>query len=256
MAFNQSSIQETIYSWEGWLFNVFCAVYFLLISPHVLEASVATMGDTREFIPWLGFTLIMISLLEIYAFPKKMKYVHRAVMEQGDEIKSGFFLWMFHAVISMIITFTILESFGYNVVAEEGKQDQPWWMMPLIFGVVIKELVLLFTIIGLHESTDKLEAYKRPNKTEWIVDLILLVYACLVYTVTWENIASTVPMEKHNTPMYIVNLVAASLLFLIFYLPIRIPYYLEEMAQIYTLKDAAKFIFGILVVLISVVVAL
>lgn len=254
---NKSLVEETIYSWEGWLFNLICAGYFVFISPFVKEATVSAIHDEGIFIPWLGIALITISLLEIYAFPKKMKYVHRAAMKHGEEIKSGFVLWMFHAVISIVITFTALESFGYNVVPEEGVESEPsGWLALLMFAVVIKELYLLFTIIGLHEGINQLEEHQRPNKKEWIIDLILLVYACLAYTATWEAITDNMDMDKHNTVMYIVNLFGASIMFLIFYMPLRIPYHLEEMVQLKTIQDVLKFFFGILVVLASVLVNL
>lgn len=245
---NTTSFGETIYSWEGWVFNFLCAIYFAFISPLVKDASIATMQDESDFLPWLGIALLLVSLLEIYAFPKKMKYVHRAAIEHGEKMNSGFVLWMFHAVISILITFMIIESFGYDIVAEEGRQEPTWWMMLLIFAVVIKELIFLFTIMGLHDETNQLEEYKRPNKKEWILDLILLAYACLAYTATWEAIGGTANMEKDNTIMYVVNLFAASIIFLIFYMPIRIPYYLEEMLQLKTTGDILKFVGGISIV--------
>lgn len=253
---NKSSLEETIYSWEGWLFNFLCAGYFLLISPFVKEASIRAVKDEEMFIPWLGVCLLFVSLFEIYAFPKKMKYVHRAAIEHGEEVKSGFFLWMFHAVLSILIMFTIVESFGHNAIAGEGENKASGWLTILIFIVVIKELFLLFTVFGLHAEDDKLEEYKRPNNKEWMLDLILLVYACLAYTVTWEAMAEGMEMEKHNTMMYVFNLLAAGMMFLMFYMPLRIPYYIEEMQQLKGGKDILKFIFGILIVLISVLVGL
>ena len=171
-----TSLDETIYSWEGWLFNVLCAIYFGFISPLVRDASITVTQNEDTFIPWLGISLIVISLLEIYAFPKKMKYVDRAAIEHGEEMNSGFFLWMFHAVISLLIVFVILESFGYNMGTEDGENEPTWWMMLLIFSVVIKELFFLFMMMGFHDNEDKLEAYQRPNKKEWILDLILLAH--------------------------------------------------------------------------------
>lgn len=245
--------KKTIYSWEGGVFNLICALYFVFISPYVLEASIRNFEKGPTQIHWLGVALIIISILEVYAFPKKMKYVHKAIMDHGGKHVSRFYLWMFHAVISIIILFMIVESFGYEIVSETGEDSMPWWMTALIPGVVIKELYLLFTIIGTHKETDILEAYDRPNKKEWILDLILLSYACLAYTVTWETITNNMQYKDEALLLYIVNLILMGIIFLICYLPIRIPYFIEELTQLKTNKDKLKFVISILVALLAAV---
>ncbi len=249
-------VKKNIYQWEGALFNLICALYFFFLAPIVLEASANSFfKEGPAFIPWLGVVLIIISLLEIYAFPKKMKYVHKAVQDEGKQINSGFTLWMFHAVISIIILFMATEAFGYEIVGEDGENAMPWGLSILIPAVVIKELYLLFTIIGV-DPEENLEAYDRPNKKEWKLDLILVIYACLAYTVTWQTISHNMDMEKHNLPMYILNLILSTLIFLIFYLPIRIPYFLEEMTQMDTQKEWIRFIVPLLITVIAVVAGL
>ncbi len=254
MRANNKSIQDTIYSWEGWFFNLACALYFWLLSPVIVAATKAAMqDDDTVFIPWLGVVLVVVSILEIYAFPEKMKYVHRAAKEHGEQIGTGWFLWMFHMAISVLMAMLVFESFGFEIPDPDNSDEKmSGWMMLVIFIVVIKELYFLFCIMGLHGDDDPLEGYERPNKKEWILDLILLAYACIAYTTTWESIASGVNMEKGNTAIYVVNLFGAGILFLMFYLPIRIPYYLEEMSQLKTNGDILKFLLGIGVVMVVV----
>ncbi len=239
-----------IYMWEGLIFNLLCAFYFVFLEPFITEISVETFHNEQAFSPWFGTALIFIFFLEIYAFPKKMKYVHKTVMDQGKKINHGIILWMFHTVISISFMFMIFESFGFS------PGDLTWWMSMLLFIVIIKELYFLFSMIGLHDETDTLEKYKRPNKKEWLIDLILILYACMAYTVTWQTILNNTNMEKHNLPMYILNIFITSLLFLMFYMPLRIPYYLEEITQLKTNKDIVKFILSIFLVLISAISAL
>ncbi len=228
-----------------------CLVLFFL-APIVMEASAKNFEKGPAFIPWLGIALIVISLLEIYAFPKKMKYVHKAIQDEGKTIKSGFTLWMFHAVISIIILFMTTEAFGYEIVDENVEENMPWWMAILIMAVVLKELYLLFTIIGI-DPNENLDAYQRPNKKEWIMDIILVLYACLAYTVTWQTITQNMNMEKQNRIMYILNLFLSTLMFLIFYLPIRIPYFLEEITQMDTPREWLRFIIPLLITIIAVI---
>ncbi len=56
--------------------------------------------------------------------------------------------------------------------------------------------------------------------------------------------------------MLVVNLFVSSLLFLIFYLPLRIPYWLEEIAQTKTQADWLKLTASILMVLIPAIARL
>ena len=56
--------------------------------------------------------------------------------------------------------------------------------------------------------------------------------------------------------MFVLNLLVSSLLFLIFYLPLRIPFLLEELTQIESAADAWKFAGSILLVLIPAIALL
>ena len=244
------SVINNIYKWEGLIFNLLCALYFAFLAPFIAEISIDTLHDKQAFSPWLGTALIIIFFLEIYAFPKKMKYVHRAVLDHGKKINRGIILWIFHTVISISITFMVFESFGI------GTEEVTATMSIILFLVIIKELYFLFTVIGMHDETETFEKYKRPNRKEWVIDLILITYACLAYTVTWQTISSGTNMEKHNLPMYIINIIIASLMFLMFYMPLRIPYYLEEITQLKTTKQIFKFMLSIFLVLVSAITAL
>lgn len=243
-----------VFSWEGLIFNLISAFYFIFISPLVLNISTESLKTEGTYYPILGVIVLIISILEIYAFPVKMKYVHRSIIKHKKEIGNGFVLWMFHIVISIASTFLIFELFGYTTVGDNF--EMTWWMSLTLFIVIIKELFFLFFMIGIHDEKSTLKKYKRPNKKEWKIDLILLVYACLIYTITWETISSNTEMNKDNLSMYIMNLVITGIMFLMFYLPLRIPYYLEEMALIKTKNGLIKFIFSILIASLSAIYAI
>ena len=251
-----SILNNKFYSWNGLIFNLLCAIYFVFISPLVLDISTKSLKSENTYYPILAIIILIVSVLEIYAFPQKMKFVHKAIMDKGLKLDKGFILWIFHIVISIATTFLNFELFGVDTIGDNGGENITWWMSLILFIVIIKELYFLLTIIGLHDEKDTLMKFKRPNKKEWIIDLILVIYASLIYTVTWQTISSNTNMDKHNLAMYILNLVIASIMFLMFYMPLRIPYYLEEIALIKTKKGFVKFIFSILIVLISAMYAL
>lgn len=256
---NRAGIQ--IYRWEGGLFNALCAIYFVTLGPLVVEAADETMRVADSKVYWLGFLIIGISLAEVYAFPAKLRFVRAAAREYGDSIGAGFILWMFHAVISIILLFLAAGAFGVEI-SESSGSEMPSWLSLLIPLIVIKELVFLgFLMWDKNDSGESAEPerdarYERPKKREWIIDLILLSYACIAYSATWGAITMNLSLERENPAMFVVNLFVSSLLFLIFYLPLRIPYWLEEIAQTKTQADWLKLTASILLVLIPTIARL
>lgn len=251
---NSGTYKDYKYKWEGLIFNLICILYFLLLAPIIQKTAISSLKTEGSYMPWLGGLLILISLLEIYAFPKKMRYVHAAIKIQNGNIGNGFILWMFHSIISIILIFSTVQAFGFDLIGED--KDVPWWMIFLFIAVVIKELYFLGMIFIFNTNTEIPEKYQRPNKTEWIVDLILIIYACITYTVSWQVLSNGMDMEKDNNVMYVVNCFVAGLIFLIFYMPLRIPYYLEEIAQLKTDWDWLKFLGPLLLMVIIVILSL
>ena len=64
------------------------------------------------------------------------------------------------------------------------------------------------------------------------------------------------PLERGNPGMFVVNLLISGLLFLIFYLPLRIPYLLEERARVSGGRDWLIFIGSILAVMVPAIASL
>ncbi|MBK1855342.1 hypothetical protein JO972_10260 [Verrucomicrobiaceae bacterium 5K15] len=254
---NMHRVGRQIYRWEGGLFNVLCAIYFIVLGPRVVEAADYALRTPGSKVHWLGFLLIGIGVAEIYAWPIKMRYVREAVRAFGDSIGAGFVLWMFHAVISIILLFLGASAFGVPV-ADSSNADMPGWLALLMLAVVIKELVFLGFLMwdGKESSDAPVSRYIRPNRREWLIDFILVSYACVAYSATWGAITMNMTLEKENPVMFVVNVCVSALLFLIFYLPLRIPYWLEEVAQTKTHSDRFKLLVSIFSVLIPALVSL
>ena len=250
-ALSTGNFAHRIYRWEGLVFNAVCGAYFLFLAPTVVEASGQALRDPEARVIWLGILLSLTSLAEVYAFPVKMRFVKQAIRDRGDSRGHAFYLWMFHAVISVIILFVIAGSFGIKVAGTEGQEPLPWWLAALLPVIVLKELFFLGCLwSGSAESDAAAPKYVRPALREWIADGILLVYASVGYSATWSAITKGLEMEWGDPVMLVVNLFVASLLFLLFYLPLRIPYWIEELAQIHSPRDVARLIASILVVMV------
>ena len=168
-----------------------------------------------------------------------------------------FYLWIFHAVISIILLFQIAGCFGVKVGLQPDKAF-PWWLGLLIPLSVIKELV--FSAFLLSDKSDGSKPpnntetddprYSRPSTREWIADVILVGYACLAYSATWSAITVNMKIDGGHPILTALNGFLAVLLFLIFYLPLRIPYWIEECSRIETTADRWRLTASLLVVLV------
>jgi len=249
------------------LLNVFIpygvtALYFGLVSPVIarfIRSAVKSYSFTGEFLYFafiLGAVLIVAQILETYAFSRKMNYVHRALKLNGGlngEGESAIILWFFHMAVSVIMMFAAFSLFGIDptYLAEESS-----WFTVIVILIVIKEIYLLFAIIGIHDESDTLEKYSRPNDKEWIFDLILLFYSWFVYTATWSSISLDTPIDKSSVFSYGFDLFLAAVLFLIFYLPIRIPQIIESRLYLKLSKDYLIYFGSFAVVVLSVIFSL
>lgn len=251
----RSTIALRTYRWEGAIFNILCGIYFLWLAPTVVDAANTAMRDPEAKVIWLGILLALISLAEVYAFPLKMRFVNEAIRDQGDTAGRAFYLWLFHAVISMILLFLIASCFGFKLDESNG-DEMPVWLMVLIPTTVIKELVFSgFLLSDKPKEAPPDPKYARPQVREWIVDFILVVYACVAYSATWGALTRGMTVADDHPVLFVLNLLLCTLLFLIFYMPLRIPYWVEELAQVKSKADRLKLAASILVVLVPTVIA-
>lgn len=253
---NVSPLAIHTYRWEGFVFNIVCAVYFLFFAEHIVEAADAAMRDHEARIPWLGVLLTCVCLAEVWAFPVKMRFINEAIRDNGDSAGRAFYLWMFHTVISVVLIFMIFGCFGVKIT-KGAAENLPWWMQIAFPVVVAKELVFLgFMWISPGEKSAPNPKYSRPKLREWFADAVLVVYACIAYSATWGAITKGMGIDRSHPASLILDVFLCSILFLIFYLPLRIPYWVEEMAQVNSRRDAARLVGSVLVVLVPVLISL
>ncbi len=247
-----------MYRFQAIILNPIIALYFLFLSP-VLAKGIANTFDksgvtsTSNFLPYIAVSFILIQFLEAYAFPKKMKYVHqflknKKIKDSQDYELMGILLWFFHMIISVVMLLVTFSVFGLDI--KDLSSGNIYFIVSIIL-LVLKEIYLLLSIINLDEE-NQLEAYKRPNHKEWKIDFILTIYSCLAYTATWDSISQGNSLSRENSGMYLLNLFIAGIIFLIFYAPIRIPYFMEGYALLGNKKDFLRYLIPIIFILFSV----
>ncbi|MBK1856378.1 hypothetical protein JO972_15510 [Verrucomicrobiaceae bacterium 5K15] len=173
-----------------------------------------------------------------------------------DAIGSGIILWIFHAVISLVLFFLGASAFGIDIKEVSGGSVH-WPLFLLMLGVVIKELFFLGVLMQAKSGTNEPDSkHERPNRQEWALDLILVSYTCITYSVTWGAITNNLSLKTEQPLAFLLNLFLGSLLFMIFYLPLRIPFGLEERAQAKTSFDKIKITASLFLALIPALIAL
>lgn len=245
---------------EGFVFNGICGVYFLFLAPHVValvRRDAEPVANETGPAVWLGVLLLAATLLEIRSLPEKLRFVRAALGDRnpGDGGSVAlFFLWMFHAAISCLVVVLAAREFGADVNVHDGTPDFPNWLSFLMPVVVIKELYLLLSIWSSGKPSSE-HRYIRPNASEFFHDVVLVSYACLAYSATWGLVAGD-SLGGDNGFEVALNACIAGILFLIFYLPMRIPYLLEEGAMIRTRGDRLRFVGSLLMAMIPAIWAL
>jgi len=243
------------YPWKGVVLNVVSAFYFLTLSPYIEKISLDKFSGEKSYLPLLGLLLMILSVFEIYAFPKKMKLVKKLMKEKGKKAETGqVVLWFFHAAISMVTLMIILSAFGYDVT--NPKVETPFWVALMMMVLFIKEVYFLLVIIN-EAIIDKKE-FKKLKEIEMFYDIILVVYSWIAFSIIWTGVSKIGDRDMHseNIGLYIINLFAVSFIFFMTYLPIRIPHLLEETTLAKTKEDYFKFVFSILLILAALVVRL
>jgi hypothetical protein len=204
---------------SGYLFFLNELVYdrFFYDTVHEASSDIIYHGGTN---PVLGIILLFAMAGEFAAFILKSRYGAPC----DSESAGVFLLWMFHAVVSVIMTIVALGAFGFTFQGEEVSGI----LAAALFGSVIKELVMLMIIIGGSDTR------KPSRKKHLIADLLFLLFYSLAYTTVIGNILKTndynnyLLASHYSIPLIILYTFIVILLFFMLYLPLRIPYFLYE----------------------------
>ncbi len=225
-----SKIKNTGYSTSSWsaFVSILFAIYVLMedtVLPYLYNslfskevykaASGVVFRQETSYI--LGIVLFAAMLMELIAVIIKGRFYPR-------RISTGFLIliWIFHAVVSMVILMTGMTALGFDVSGEQAP------IAFAMFAVVIKEIIILCIIIAGPGKKDAGTSLKISS------DLFLLFFYCTGYTTVWmtlmttENPANYLLSGAHSAFLLVMNVILAVLLFCIFYLPLRLGYFITQ----------------------------
>ncbi|MBZ0114371.1 MAG: hypothetical protein K8J08_18055 [Thermoanaerobaculia bacterium] len=214
----------------GVAFDLICAAYFWRLAAPVTEAADVASRDPEGRAVWLGVLLLLAIALETWALPVKLRQVRRRLVP-GRRLPAGaIYLLLLHIVVAILVLFVAMGAFGWKVGTEGG--GMPWPVGILTVVMVLRGLALGAFLLGSAGPKAAPLNETRARAKERAADLGLTIYACLAYSATWGMMVRGVDMASHNPIHYGLNLVASGLTFLAIFLPLRIPYLVEEWASV------------------------
>jgi hypothetical protein len=216
-------LKTLFFEQRGVFFNALFLVYLATLQPLLLGRMDAVINrDQRDV--FVGTLILLIMVLETLGLWLKVPPVMRRLLERDPERNPAgiffFAVWALHTVLSALLLFPFLKSFGLDRNEAVG--------ITLLVLVVLKELVLLgYLMIGAENRARKLLP-GNLSRAELAGDLLLFLFASVAFSATWGVISPGVPVFKGNLALILVNLFGSGLIFLILFLPLRMVYVIEE----------------------------
>lgn len=191
--------------------------------------------------------LLAVLLLEPFGLRWKTQFLRRRNVEEGAG-PQGSMMAIFsvaaigHVLVTMFLAMAMLDCWG--AVGAGSEASSPWW------GAVIVALILK-EFLGLGAMGGRSVAREAPGHgKERLADFFLLAFGCVAYTAWWSAIIDLEEISGLGIWERAALLPILGALFAFVYLPMRVPFLLEEYylhpAQGRTFRLFAELAFGVL----------
>ncbi len=195
-------------------------MYAAFIEPFFVRSIVDSIQNAAINRAAAGVILCAV-VVESIALWQKVPFLKARIREPVTAI----FPWILHVALLLILVYTAATVAGYST-----RNLAPFGMI-VIAGVIIKELVLLFQILGFAECA-------KPWVSEVWIDAALFVCSCIAYSAVWKVVIQTSP----STGLAALDITAGLALFWILYLPMVLPASIEEIARLAAARDWFRFV--------------
>jgi len=213
---------------RGIMFNTILGAYIIFLQPWFNARTQAVMrqGIQHHF---LGITLVFLLCADFIGYilkaPPMFSRLKRDLATFSDMAENMlFYIWIFHIVVTTLILMVFFTSFGLLKTYD--------LFSLVMIGMVIKELGILMLLLGGPETERKVQ--KGDVIREFIGDLCLIIFSAAAFTTTWGFFAFDMHIWTGEPITTIILLMAVTLIFGMFLLPLRGLFIIEEIA---TIKD-------------------
>ena len=213
---------------RGWLLDhaesLGFYLYALFAAPPLARALKAGLAEAETLL-WPGLLLLAILLLEPFGLRWKLRFLRRRNADDGF-VPQGSMLGIFstacigHMIVTVVVGLLILDCWG---VVGAGMETESKWLGVGVVALILKEFATFFACAGQSVSREAPGHWK-----EHVANLILLSFSCVAYTAWWGVLLDLGDVAAEGWGMKLVLVPLLSGLFLFFYLPLRLPFLLEE----------------------------
>lgn len=211
---------------QGWIrdnaISLGFYLYVFFAAPPLARALKA--GLERPEPLWLpGVLLLAVLMLEPVGLRWKVLFLRRRNQEESFA-PQGSMLGVVSATVIGHMTVTVLVGMvALDCLGWAGEGVNPIWMAAAAVLLVFKDLGAFFSTGGQGVSRESPGHWK-----ERMADFLLLAFGCVAFTVWWQGMFDLGDLASQSIGMKITLAIFLGGLFLFLYLPMRVPFLLDE----------------------------
>ena len=197
-------------------------LYVFFAAPPLARALKA--GLERPEPLWIpGVLLLAVLLLEPLGLRWKVLFLRRRNRDEGFE-PQGSMLGIVSATVIGHMTVTLLVGMvALDCLGLAGDGSNPIWMAGASVALVFKDLAAFFSTGGRGVSREP-----PGHGKERLADFLLLAFGCVAYTAWWQGIFDLGDIAGQSLGMKVALAILMGGFFVFFYLPMRLPFLLDE----------------------------
>lgn len=199
-------------------------LYALFAAPPLARALKAGLAEPEPLV-WPGLLLLAVLFLEPFGLRWKLQFLRRRNAEESFA-PQGSMLGIFsaagigHVLVTMFVGMIALD--GWGAVGGGADESSVWWGA-VIVALILKEFAGLLAGGGQSVSREAPGHWK-----EHAADALLGAYGCVAYTAWWGALLDVGALEWNSWGERLGLAPVFAAIFLFFYLPMRLPFLLDE----------------------------
>lgn len=213
---------------KGAVFNLLFSFLVIVVGPYYIHA-IELVKAYEQTNALIAFLLLVFIIAEPFALYFKINSIYAAEHVKRDFTIRYVLLWVAHIFIT-IMTVTVM--------AFAMPDPIKWLNIPFFWIVGIKEFLFLFFLLNrqVSDEPDKKGNAPQPLKkvserSVFLSDVILSVFAFLVYGITWQSVGASGflgGMMNDLADSILFRLFTYLFMFTLIYYPIRLGHFIEE----------------------------
>lgn len=210
-------IRDNLLTLLFYLYAIFAAPW---LAP-ILKSALA--GGEPQLVA--GTIVFAVLLFESLGIHWKILFLRRRALEAGREPEGSMLGWFSTAVIGHIMVTAFVVMLALDCCGFPGGAEMTPWVGGILIGFIAKDFLVLFTSGGKSVSREP-----PGHPKEWIADVLMTLFACVAYTAWWESLLDLNELGEAGVSLAMRFVLAPflGLIYLLVYLPLRLPFLLEE----------------------------